>query len=295
MQARAALALTAVALTAPALAHPPRGIVVARDGTVYFSDLVRVRAIQPDGRVRVVRNARGAHIHALALSADGALWGEQSAYDPADGGYREAIWRRSRGGRTAYRYGPTKRLERGVGLLRDRKGCTWHLDQAFQGGPPLVHRKCRAKPAELLFGHAADDLRFRPGLVGDLSGTALDANGRLLFRHAGVLRRVAPDGSAEVLAEGLDRGNFGLALAPGGTVYLAEWENRRVAAVSGGKVRTAARSEVGWGPSGVAWRGGTLYVLEASLHRAGEPDRVRVRRIASNSDTVLATVTAAGR
>ncbi|MFA9201459.1 MAG: hypothetical protein ACEQR8_09805 [Cypionkella sp.] len=72
------------------------------------------------------------------MSADGSLWGEESAYDPADGSYREGIWRCTPQGRVSWRYGPTKTIERGVGLLRDRRGCTWHLDQAFAGGPALV-------------------------------------------------------------------------------------------------------------------------------------------------------------
>lgn len=294
MWARAAVALAALTLAAPVLAHPPRGIVVARDGTVYFSDLVNVRAIGPDGTMRLLRTADGGHIHALALSADGALWGEESAYDPANGSYREGIWRRAPSGRMIWRYGPTKALERGVGLLRDRQGCTWHLDEAVQGGPPLVHRKCGARPASRLFGSAADDQRFRPVLVGDLSGTALDAKGRLVFRHGGLLRRLASDGTAEVLAEGVPPGNFGLALGPEGTVYLADWGGRRIVAVKDGEVRTRARSEPGWAPSGVAWRDGSLYVLEASLHLPKRRDRLRVRRIGRTGDTILATVTAGG-
>lgn len=284
----------AFALAAPALAHPPRGIVVANDGTVYFSDLVNVRAIAPDGAMRIVRTAHVAHIHALALSADGALWGEESAYDPADGGYREAIWRRSPDGVATYRYGPTKRLERGVGLLRDRRGCTWHLDQAVRAGPALVHRKCGARPARRLFGSAAADRKFRPVLVGDVSGTALDARGRLVFRHRGVLRRVARDGRAVVLASGLEPGNFGLALGPAGTVFVTEWESRQVVAVTGGAIREAARSEAGWAPSGVAWRDGALYVLEASIHRAGRSDRLRVRRIGPGGSKLLANVAVGG-
>lgn len=255
------------------------------------SALTRVLAIAPGGEVRTIRRTEGTHVHALALAADGALWGEESAYDPADGSYREAIWRRGRDGRGSYRYGPTKRLERGIGLLRDRAGCTWHVDQAAPGGSALVHRKCGAKPARLIFGSAAEDRGFRPALVLDLAGSALDSRGRLVFRHQGVLRIVGPDGRAEMLAKGLAPGNFGLALGEGGTIYVAEWENRRVVAVHGRRVSAVTASEPGWAPSGVAWRDGKLYVLEATLHRAGEPTRLRVRKHGQGGGTVLATVT----
>ena len=285
------MALAGLASAIAASAHPPRGIVVRADGTVYVSALNRVLAIAPGGQPRTIRQVEGTHVHALALAADGALWGEESAYDPADGSYREAIWRRGPDGRSAYRYGPTKQLERGVGLLRDRRGCSWHLDQASPGGPALVHRKCGAAPARLLFGSVADERAFRPGLVLDLAGAALDGRGRFVFRHRGVLRRVSANGTVEVLAEGLAPGNFGLALGAGGTIYAAEWEARRIVAVRKRRVTTVAASEPGWAPSGVAWRGGVLYSLEASIHRPGQPDRLRVRKHGTGGGTVLATIT----
>lgn len=291
---RAILALAApAALTAggAATAHPPRGIAQGADGTVFVAALTRVLALAPDGTARTIRRAEGAHIHVLVLAADGALWGEESAYDPSDGSYPEAIWRRAGDGRVSYRHGPTRQLERGVGLLRDRAGCSWHFGQAGPGGRALVHRKCGGARARLVFGRGEDDLGFRPALVADLAGSALDSRGRFIFRDRGVLRRVSPDGRAQVLATGLAPGNFGLALGAGETVYVAEWENRRAVAVRRGRIAPVTRSAPGWAPTGVAWRNGVLHVLEASIPRPGQPQRLRVRRHGPAGGRVLASLT----
>ena len=276
----AAAALLLAALGTGAAAHPSRGIVVAADGTVYFSDLVKVRAIYPDGKTRVLRVNAAGHTHALALARDGAVWGDQSEYDPADGGYREALWRMRPDGSLTYRYGPRKGVGRGIGLLRDRRGCTWRADRATAGGAMLVHRKCPGRPALRLFGEAKDDRAFRPVLVNDFAGTALDAEGRFLFRDRGTIRRVAPDGTVSTLARGLSDDNFGIAAGPGGSILVAEHGARRVTAVAPGRAaRTLATSKPPWAPTGLAWLQDNLYVLEASDHQRGRADRMRVRRI----------------
>jgi len=276
---------------APAVAHQPRGIVVGRDGTVFFSTLVKIRAVSPKGKLRTVRENAQGHTHALALAADGAIWGDQSAYDSADGSYHEAIWRMLPDGSLTFRYGPRKGTERGIGLLRDRHGCAWHADQAAPGGAMLVHRKCLGRPVERMFGSARDDSAYKPVLVADLGGTALASDGSFIFRDRGTIRRIAPDGKATVLARGLAAENFGIALEPDGAVLVAEHSKRRVVAVSPGRrTQVVATSPAPWGPTGLTWDKGALYLLEASDHRPGTPDQMRVRRIgADGTDKVLAT------
>lgn len=282
----------ALALAVPAGAHPSRGIVVARDGTVYFSDLVKIRAIGPDGKMRLLRTNAEGHTHALALASDGAVWGDQSTYDPADGGYREAIWRMRPDGSLTYRYGPRKSIERGVGLLRDRRGCSWHADQATAGGAMVVHRKCPGRAAELMYGDAASDRAFRPVLVNDLAGTALSADGAFVFRDRGTIRRIAPSGALQVVARGLADDNFGIAAGPAGSLFIAEHRNRRVLRVAADGARlVAAVATAPWAPTGVAWRAERLYVLEVSDYRRDKPGQVRVRRIEPGGVArILATV-----
>ncbi|WP_133366656.1 hypothetical protein [Qipengyuania sediminis] len=239
--------------------------------------LTHVIAISPTGAAREIYRPPDTHIHALALAADGSVWGEGSVFIPANETYREAIWRYRPGRGVDYRTGPLVDPEPGLGLLRDSKGCTWQLGQAARTGAKLVYRKCGAAPARLVFGAVSDARGYRPILKLDRAGTALDGNGHLLFRDGDKVRRVAADGRAETLASGLSRDGFGLAAIPGGGVLVAEFARARVVEVRAGRTRVIDRSAPGWAPTGIARRGGTLHILEASLHRPGTPDRLRVR------------------
>ena len=75
---RLLLAAFALLLASSAFAHPSRGIVAAADGRVYFSDLLRIWTVSPDGRLSVVRGPNGGHTHELFLTPDGTLYGEDS-------------------------------------------------------------------------------------------------------------------------------------------------------------------------------------------------------------------------
>ena len=279
-------------LPVAAIAHPARGIVVAPNGMVYFSDLERIWALSPDGHLSLLREHRGIHTHSLALTRAGDLLGEDSEYDSADNKSRESIWRISRNGRFAYLYGPTKQLERGIGLMRDARGCTYHSDQTGLDGRPLVYRKCPDRPVERLVGSAADDRAFTPGLVNDVAGVTLLSDGTFYFRQGGAVRKLSPDGRVAVIADNLDRGNFGIAVDTKRNVYVAEYASRRVLRITPGGARSAVASSVApWAPTGVAVRNGSLYVLEATDYRRGVESQVRVRETNGGRSRTLATVT----
>jgi len=290
------LAAAALAVAAPAGAHPARGIAVGSDGRVYFSDLERVWEIGRDGRLRLLRGHRGVHTHALAIDRSGALVGEDSAYDPASDTYRETIWALRPDGRFRVVFGPGP-AQRGIGLLADGRGCRYHADQTGRGagaaaGRPLLFRKCPGRAADRLVGSAADDRAFRPVLANDVAGVAWGPYGSFWFRQGGVVRAVAPTGAVRVAARSLTTENFGIAVDRGGTLYVAEGAKRRILAVKpGGERRVAAVSAAPWSPTGVATTAGALYVLEATDYRPGTPLRMRVRRVAAGNAQVLATVT----
>jgi len=290
-------ALFALVCAAPVHAHPARGIVVAADGRVVFSDLERIWSIDRGGRLRKVIEHRGAHTHALALDRGGAVVGETSRYNPGTGSYSETIWRSGADGRVRALYGPAKGA-RGIGLLTDTLGCRYHSDQTGRGagaeaGRPLVHRKCRGGASERLLGSAADDKVFRPVLANDVAGVAWGPHETFWFRQGGAVRVIDRHGRVRVAARGLAAENYGIAVDRAGTLFVAEASNRRILAVaSGGRRSVAVRATAPWFPTGVALGRGAIYVLEATDYRRGEPLRMRVRRIgAGHEASVLARVT----
>ncbi len=283
-------ALLALLGAAPAAAHPSRGIAVDRGGTVYFSDLIRVWRL--DGtRLRLVRRNPGTHTHALALDAAGRIVWEESSYDPARKAYTETIWELS-GGRAVRRFGPMSPPPRGLGIIADREGCTFHADQIGRGGPGIVHRWCPGRAPVRLYGSAADDRRLRREPVQDIAGTALTPDGRFVFRQGGVVRAADRRGRLQVLARNIANENFGIAVDTGGGLLVTEHRNRRVLRIVGGRARVVATTPLGWAPTGVAAGGNSLYLLEASDYRRGQPPRVRVRKIdPGGRSRVLAEVT----
>ena len=276
---RLLLAALAFCLPASALAHPSRGIVAAADGRVYFSDLLRIWTISPDGRLSVVRGANGGHTHELFLASDGTLYGEDSHYD--DGRYTSALWRRDASGRTSFLFGPAANPPPGLGVVRDNRGCTYQSDKT-RTGALVLYRRCGNR-SERLRGAAAPPR----DLLSNIAGAAIGPGG-FYFRRGSTVHRVDPSGRTMLVANGLSAENFGLAVAPDGSLYVAEFANGRVVRVDrDGRRSVAATSPAPWAPTGVAHAGRSLYLLEASR---GGSTRMRVRRIRDGRSRVMAVV-----
>jgi hypothetical protein len=276
---RLLLAAIALCLPSAALAHPSRGIVAAADGRVYFSDLLRIWTISPDGRLSVVRGPNGGHTHELFLASGGTLYGEDSHYD--DGRYTSALWRRDDRGGIAFLFGPAPNPPPGLGVVRDQRGCTYQADTT-RTGAAVLYRRCGLR-AERLAGAIAP----RRDLLSNISGAAIGPGG-FYFRRGSTVQRVDPASRVAVVASGLSKENFGLAVAPDGSMYAAEFANGRVVRVArDGRRSVAATSPAPWAPTGVAYAGHSLYLLEASR---AESSRMRVRRIHGGRSRVMAVV-----
>ena len=101
---------------------------------------------------------------------------------------------------------------------------------------------------------------------------------------------IAPSGRVTLVAPVADE-NFGLAVDSRGRVLVAEAAARRVIRIEDGRKTPLASSARPWFPTGVAARGDTIFVLEATDYVRGTPVRMRVRRIAASGESrTLATV-----
>lgn len=290
--ALAALAgLVLAAFAGPGAAHPPRGIVVAGDGTVYFSSLESVWKIDPRGRLTRVRPRGARHTHELAIDDRGAVYGEDSYYDPGTQTYRAAIWRITPEGRFGWVLPPTPApLPLGTSLWRDRAGRAYFVANPQGSSETLLFRRERDGRVTRLLGSREGAAAYRQEII-NLHGAGLvGPDGAFYFHHGGVLRKAAPAGDVVTLARGLPDRSFGLAVERGGAVLLADFSGRRILRFApDGRRTVVAATEAPWAPTGVALRGSDLYLLESEQDSRGAPVAMRVRRIPGRgTPTVLA-------
>jgi hypothetical protein len=208
------LAALALLAAAPAFAHPPRGIAVAQDGRVYFSDLERIWSIAPSGRMTVARPSVGGHTHELFLDEGGHLFGEDSFYDPASRRYRAALWMLAPDGRYSITYGPTERPELGIGVLRDRLGCTLQADQSAKRAL-LLFRLCPGGQPEPLPGSLPVAKAPPRVLLDNVGGAAFGPDGSFFFRRGAIVQRLRAGDRLVTAATGFAPENFGIAVDGG--------------------------------------------------------------------------------
>lgn len=278
-----ALSLCIVLMLIPQIsaAHPSRGIVASNEGQVFFSDLERVWAIDPRGRLTLVRPKIGVHTHELFLGPDGVLYAENSYYEA--GRYSSALWRRDRDGRVRFIFGPAAHPPAGLGVVRDRQNCTYQADETT-AHDLILYKRCPQRPPRKLAGVAS----IARDLLSNRGGATYHDN-NFYFRRGPVVYKVNSANAVSIAARGLSRENFGIAVEPSGAVLAAEFAYRRVVRVDARGRRTIiSTSERPWAPTGVAATPAAYYVLEVTSPEL--PQRMRVRRITGGRSTTLATV-----
>src|SRR6266699_2952282 len=114
--------------TDEAQAHPASGIVVDRQGQVYFSDLETVWKIDTQGRLTVFREGvRGRHVHELSIDGQDAVYGADVSYQSAKS--ISDVWKITADGKFSYVLSPTADPPRGMSIWRDREGNMYLIDQ----------------------------------------------------------------------------------------------------------------------------------------------------------------------
>ncbi len=290
---------------AAAQADPSTGIVVDRQGRVYFADERRnvVWKIETDGKL--VQFISGKHAHKIALDEQGNLYGEHLAYR-GDDRWEFHLWKATPAGELSYVIPPSPGFP--PGLLMDKEGnrYQWGGSGNIKKTSSLIQKLTPDGKLVTIAGSGWGwaDGKGDKALFGSVGGIAWGNDGALYVTDSGAVRRVTLDGEVKTIARGDDPlkpalswsvfggmgGHlFGLTLDEESNIYVANIGGSQAAKVTpDGKVSALVKSESGWAPTGVAAVGRELYILEHG------PFGLRVRKLSADGKlTTLATVEAA--
>lgn len=307
-----AIVAVCVLMIDDAWAHPAWGIVVDRQGQVYFSDLETVWKIDAQGKLTIFRaGMSGRHIHELAIDENGNLYGPDYSYVNETQGYINAIWKMTPAGEFTYILAPTDNLPRGMSILKDRDGNMYSVEQNNHlKRETLLLKRTPSGNVTVLAGssYGQMDGKGSQAKFRSIVGMAFGPDGSLYMADSTSVRKVTMDGAVTTLASDLDAKDpdknrvneemawgslMGLSVNAQGDVYVADLRNRRVLKVSrDGALSTITRAEPPWSPTGVAVAGsGDLYIMEVGFTPPGTWIKPRVRRMSSDGRvTTIATV-----
>lgn len=287
---RAIIALFAIMLFLAAnevLAHPGSGIVVDRQGNVYFVDT-------GSGVYKLDRNGKltrlsGPAYHWMAIDIDGRLKNATLPYF-------------SSGDATVSRVGadPTLLLSSDFPVVVGSDGSLYY--PWLSAGKQL--QIFRLTPSGTTTSEKTLPASTESGPLRWLNGMAFGPDGSLYYTENKAIRRITSQGKLitvidSVMLSGCDsvpeveanQGPYlrGLAIDAQGTVYVAATGCRAVLKITADKkVTTVLRTSSPWSPTGVALFGSDLYVLEY-FHTPGDNRREwlpRVRKVGSDGRVV---------
>lgn len=258
----------AICVSLPASAHPSVGIVINRNGDVFYSDLERVWRVTAAGQKQIV--VPNVHTHELSIDSSGAIYGEDSRWLGGDQ-YRHRVWKRAADGRVTDVIPWTDGFWREYGFARDgREAMYWVRCTAA--------RVCTVRQRERT-GQARNFVR-EGRFSGPINWIVASPDGAVYVIDGPDLRRVSPQGKLETLARISSRADgrhqlMGMTLDSSGNIYVAGHADRKVFRVTpAGRVQAVARSAAPWAPTAVALSGrGDLWMLEWAGNQA------RVRRV----------------
>jgi Beta-propeller repeat len=274
-----------------ALAHPGSGIVVDKEGNVFFTDTgMGVWKIDTQGKLTYIPASR---FHWMAIDEVGYFAGSQKNF----GEWFERV--------TQQNSKPVLMMCSDFPLTFNRDGNLYYADTR-PGSTRIIRRTSAGVESVLASGE----------MFKNISGIAAGRDGSLYITDvshsdANIIRKITMDGKVSIFASGFvsksvsnkpppetDDGYCrGLAVDSLGNVYVAATGSRSVLKITPqGKVSTILQATDPWSPTGVTVFHGEVYVLEWSdaapsqteVRKAWVP---RVRKIGLDGKiTILATV-----
>jgi sugar lactone lactonase YvrE len=284
-------ALMLARLASTVFAHPGSGIVVDKDGTVFFTDTGHaVWKIDPAGKLTDFRSSR---FHWLDIDFDGRFAGSERSF----GEWFERV---------------TPKGERPCIVQCSDFPSTFARD----GNLYYADTRERANKIVRRTPDGKETVLARDPMLASIDGITCGPDGSLyVTQNTGgnetAIRKITMDGVISTIAS-----NFagketvkdppaetpaaycrGIAVAPDGVIYVAATGSRRILKLTPqGQVTTILESASPWQPTGVALHDGAVYILEWHEPKVDKlEDRPawlpRVRKIAKDGTvSTLATV-----
>ena len=281
------LALGLLLVGSEVLAHPGSGIVVDRQGNVYFVNTGS--GIWKIDKVGKLTKLSGPAYHWMAIDIDGRLKDATLPYFSSDDA-------------TVTRVGvdPTLLLSSDFPLTVGPNGDLYY--PWIRSGKQL--QIFRLAPSGSTTVLATLPAHSESGLLRWLNGIVASADGSIYFSENRAIRRITPQGELTTVVGNLtlsgcdsvpevgsDLGTYfrGLDVDTEGTLYVAATGCRAVLKITADKkVTTILRTSGPWSPTAVAVSGSDVYVLEY-FHTAGDNRREwlpRVRKVSSDGAVV---------
>ena len=311
----AALSVLAVCavFVSDASAHPGWGILLDRQGQIYFGDVQTNTIWKINGQHRLEPIITGKHSHSLFLDEAGNLFGEHVYYDNDGSRWISSIWKLTSDGQLVEIVPPSIGPPRGSGIFMDREGNIY----SAQGGSPeserveLLRRSPDGRIAVVAGGERGHaDGNGTHAKFNAVIAMAWGPDGSLYVTDASCVRRVAMAGTVTTVGDnplaGVARSEhprlLGIAVDSRENVYVADYDYNCVRRITrDGAVDTVLTGGFYWSPSGVTAVGDDLYVLEhqpetavAVLSALNVGPYARVRKL-SGDGTVVTIATLWGR
>jgi sugar lactone lactonase YvrE len=289
-----------------ASAHPAWGIVVDRQGQVYFSDIEAVWKIDRQGNVSVFRaGVSGRHVHNITIDAEDNIYGIDNTYNPQTETYPRALWKMTPKGEFSYLVPMTNNLPIGRSVWRDSGGNTYSVE-------PYNSEKKETKimkrtPDGTVSFFAGGKYGYQDGQKDKaefsvITDIAFGRDEAIYLTDTDRVRKIDKSGTVTTIYRAAGSPNnqqnpesysrlFGLTVDGQNNVFVADYGNRRVLKITpGGAVSTVAQTEQPWAPTGVALKDDNLYILEFGF-TPPSTYTPRVRKLSSDGRiTVLATI-----
>lgn len=280
-------------------AHEGWGIVVDRQGQVYFGDIPTntIWKITREGKLELV--ATNQHSHSLIEGDGGNIYGAHE---------NGSVWRIAPDGSFSEILPLTRDFPLSLhSFIIDRNGIIYSMNAgSVQSGQVMLLKRMPDGQVTTLAGSTRG---HRDGRGGEAQFTGIDGmawapDGSLYLTDGAYVRRVTMDGTVrtigggELTSESWGEDLMGLAVAPRGDVFVADYSNRRILKIAPDEsIQTVLETGWVWSPTGISIVGEDLYILEhlrmplVLLGNFGIGAYARVRKISPDGTvTTLATV-----